>query len=113
MKLLVSKRTKTLVPDEGVRPVHARQRVLLGLEQRVRGAVVSHLHGGLGALRERGDPLQDAVLVDAEVGRLETVDVVVLAVRHLEAEHHHIDFDPEGGPLDILGAQQRWRRRRY
>ena len=93
--------------DEGVGPVHARQGILLGLDQGMRRAVFRHRKGRVGALGEGGDLLQNAVLVDPEIGRLQTVDVVVLAVGHLKAQHHHVDLDPEDGPLAVLGAQQR------
>ena len=76
-----------------------------GFEQRARGAVVRHRHGGLGAFGEGGDLLQDAVLVDPEIAGLQAVDVVVLVVGHLEAEHHHVDLDPEDGRWSVLGAQ--------
>ena len=37
--------------------------------------------------------------VDPEIARLQAVDVVVLAVGDGEAQHHHVDFDAESGPL--------------
>ena len=108
MKLLVSKRTKTLVPTKASGCSMPGSSGPSGAStQRLHVAVLGDRHGRPGALGEGGHLLQDAVLVNAEIGRLQAVDVVVLAIGHREGQDHHIDFDPEYGPLAaILRAEQ-------
>ena len=105
MKLLVSKRTKTLVPTKASgRSMPGRASLLpstIGLVE-PSSATCS---GGFGAFGEGGDLLEDAVLVDLEVVRLQAVDVVPLIVGDLEAQHHHVHFDAEHGAGCILGAK--------
>ena len=93
--------------DESVGALHAGQRVLRGVEQRAGGTVLVHRQGRFGPFGERGDLLQNAVLVDAEISGLESVDVVILVVGHLEAQHHHVHLDAEDGALPVLGAEHR------
>ena len=100
--------------DERVRAVHARAARPSWL--RAAGAWCRRratCQRRLGAFGEGGDLLQNAVFVDAEIAGLEPVDVVILAIGHLEAEHHHVDLDPEDRALAVLGAQQAPRRRSF
>ena len=92
--------------DERVRLVHPRQRFLPGFQHRARGAVGVDGHRRIRALRERGKLLQDSIFVDTKIGRLQAVNVVVLAVRHLKVQHHHVHFHAENGSLAVLRMQK-------
>ena len=96
---------------ERVRPLHARQRVFVAVQNRLGGAVHGDGQRRVGAFREGGKLLRDTVLVDVEIAWLEAVDVVVLAVGHLKAQHHHVHFHPEQRPLRVLRPCQHPRSR--
>ncbi len=60
------------------------QRLFVGFQKRTRAAVFAHRQRGLGAFSEGGHLLKNAVLVDAEIGGLQSVHIVTFAVGHLE-----------------------------
>ena len=50
--------------------------------------------------------MRDPVFIDAEVLRLQALDVVVLAVGYLVAQHYHVHLDAKDGPLRLRAQQQ-------
>ena len=85
---------------------------LFGGDERARRAVVVDGHGGAIALGEGRQFLRDAVFRYLEIRRLQTVDIVILAVGDGEAEHHHVDLDPEYGTVLSPSRQRRRGHRR-
>src|SRR5262249_46118218 len=91
--------------DKSVGTLHAGQ-VLASLQQRVGGTIFSNRQRRLGAFGKSRNPLQDSIFIDAKIRVLQPIDVVILAVLHLEAEHHHVHLHLEGGDF-FLGAGNR------
>jgi hypothetical protein len=74
-------------------------------EQRPDAAIIVDLDGGIVTVGERRNPLDDAVFEDAEIARLQSVDVPSFTVGDGEAQDHQINFGAKNGVLGFLRGQ--------
>jgi hypothetical protein len=92
--------------DFGWSAIRGGERSLLGYRQRARGPVLEHPHRWFVALSKSVDLLRDAVFSQTNIARLQSIDVVALAVSDREAQDHHVHLHPKGGPLLLREKRQ-------